>query len=391
MLAHHLLFTAAAALRAPLPRAHPRARVFSSAASERPLSNLLEVCKIACDAVTPLVHTIYQDGDRVDAVKADRSDFTLADGLVQSLLVRLLLSSGCGFVGEEEVDASAVDAPPFVAGGITAPPAVAAEVVAARDRLDELAARLEPRPEYARLVAFLDPIDGTREFVGGRGGECSVCVGFADGDTGEVRAGLVYRPLTTPPTYAYGAASEGCAESALLPAPAAGGGGGGLLVTRQGKSEFLAALAEELDVRWEPTGGAGNKFLRLLEDPDELYIQDRGLSRWDTCAAQGVLEAHGGAVVKLSAFERRGELEPYAYRRGDRNADFEPGLALLTRYNARDAAAVDGAAVATAVEQLKPHANTCGLLALPPSEMSALPEYRKAIEAAAAKHPPAYD
>ena len=248
---------------------------------------------------------------------------------MQSLLVRLLLSSGCGFVGEEEVDASAVDAPPFVAGGITAPPAVAAEVVAARDRLDELAARLEPRPEYARLVAFLDPIDGTREFVGGRGGECSVCVGFADGDTGEVRAGLVYRPLTTPPTYAYGAASEGCAESALLPAPA-GGGGGGLLVTRQGKSEFLAALAEEeLDVRWEPTGGAGNKFLRLLEDPDELYIQDRGLSRWDTCAAQGVLEAHGGAVVKLSAFERRGELEPYTYRRGDRNADFEPGLALL--------------------------------------------------------------
>ena len=389
MLAHHvLLATAAAALRAPLPRA----RVFSSAASERPLSNLLEVCKIACDAVTPLVHTIYQDGDRVDAVKADRSDFTLADGLVQSLLVRLLLSSGCGFVGEEEVDASAVDAPPFVAGGITAPPAVAAEVVAARDRLDELAARLEPRPEYARLVAFLDPIDGTREFVGGRGGECSVCVGFADGDTGEVRAGLVYRPLTTPPTYAYGAASEGCAESALLPAPAAGGGGG-LLVTRQGKSEFLAALAEELDVRWEPTGGAGNKFLRLLEDPDELYIQDRGLSRWDTCAAQGVLEAHGGAVVKLSAFERRGELEPYTYRRGDRNADFEPGLALLTRYNARDAAAVDGAAVATAVEQLKPHANTCGLLALPAAACAPprLQAVREAVARAAAREPPKYD
>ena len=119
-------------------------------------------------------------------------------------------------------------------------------------------------------------------------------------------------------------------------------------------------------MRWEPTGGAGNKFLRLLEDPDELYIQDRGLSRWDTCAAQGVLEAHGGAVVKLSAFERRGELEPYTYRRGERNADFEPGLALLTRYNARDAAAVDGAATATAVEQLKPHANTCGLSRSPP-------------------------
>ena len=46
---------------------------------------------------------------------------------------------------------------------------------------------------------------------------------------------------------------------------------------------------------------------------------------------------------------------------------------------------------ATAVEQLKPYSNTCGLFALAPSEMSALAEYRRAIAAATAQHPPAYD
>ena len=106
-----------------------------------------------------------------------------------------------------------------------------------------------------------------------------------------------------------------------------------------------------------------------------------------------MLEAHGGAVVKLSAFERRGELEPYTYLRGERNADFEPGLALLTRYNARDAAAVDGAATATAVEQLKPHANTCGLLALPAAACAPprLQAVREAVARAAAREPPKYD
>ena len=38
-----------------------------------------------------------------------------------------------------------------------------------------------------------------------------------------------------------------------------------------------------------PSGGAGNKALMLLEGKDDVYIQDRGVSRWDTWAAQAVI------------------------------------------------------------------------------------------------------
>jgi len=136
--------------------------------------------------------------------------------------------------------------------------------------------------------------------------------------------------------------------------------------------------------------------LLLLEGRGQSYIQDRGVSRWDTCAAQAVLEAHGGCLAKLSAFAAaESSLASYRYLPSETNADFEPGLALLSAYNAKqplEATAGDGApARATAAEQLKPYANTCGLFALAPSEMSDLAEYRRAITAATAQHPPAYD
>ncbi|EJK70848.1 hypothetical protein THAOC_07762, partial [Thalassiosira oceanica] len=56
---------------------------------------------------------------------------------------------------------------------------------------------------YRNLTVFVDPIDGTREFSSGRGEQCSICIGFADA-RGRAVAGVVYRPLTRPPTWAAG-------------------------------------------------------------------------------------------------------------------------------------------------------------------------------------------
>ena len=142
--------------------------------------------------------------------------------------------------------------------------------------------------------------------------------------------------------------------------------------------------------------------LLLLEGVGSCYIQDRGLSRWDSCAAQAVLEAHGGCFAKLSAFAAAAQeqgppaLASYRYVKGDTNADFEPGVPLLTPYNARGGAAPEPAADgtpprATDAAQLKPYANTCGLIALPAGEMGSLAEYQRAVAAAAAKVAPAFD
>ena len=46
-----------------------------------------------------------------------------------------------------------------------------------------------------------------REFSTGLGEQCSICIGISD-EEGLPVAGIVYRPLTTPPTYALGALSQ---------------------------------------------------------------------------------------------------------------------------------------------------------------------------------------
>ena len=272
-----------------------------------------------------------------------------------------------------------------------------------------LQAILESTPGAAaacrELTAFIDPIDGTKEFSAGKGEQCTICIGFADA-SGAPRAGIVYRPLDdVSPTWAMGCASAGLARSELRtpspPSPAALR----FLCSSGTLSSFTSALAEELGGELTPVGGAGNKALLLLEyeaaGTPACYIQDRGLSRWDTCAAQAVLEAHGGAVSKLSPLSLTESqaasgtpmpLHSYRYTRSEWNADFEPGVALLTRYNARGKPPPKGEKVyAERAEQVHAYANTCGVFALPPAQLQRVDEYRVAVCRAAARCPPAYD
>ena len=158
-----------------------------------------------------------------------------------------------------------------------------------------------------------------------------------------------------------------------------------------GLAHTSMSLAEELRLPLCRAGGAGNKMLLLLEGAAACYLQDRGVSRWDTCAAEAVLAAHGGVLVKLSRFAAAQQLAPYTYRRTTTNLDVEPGLAALTKYNA--AVAVEGADAprAQTAEQLQPYANVCGLLALPAGGQAALARYHAAIVRVSETTPPEYD
>ena len=78
----------------------------------------------------------------------------------------------------------------------------------------------------------------------------------------------------------------------------------------------------------------------LLEGKGGVYIQDRGVSRWDTCAAQAVIEAYGGKLCRLDIFAATKDLTSYTYKKSESNVDFVPGLANLTPYNAADPKAV---------------------------------------------------
>ena len=207
----------------------------------------------------------------VQKAKEDGSAFTIADGLVQRLLVDELFSRVPfrDVVGEEEEDegaggggdgdsrgGAAVDARDgderswSRVNGLTVPMHLRSMVESTRSSVGSLAEESllarggggassssgsdddddDRRCRYYRdLTVFIDPIDGTKEFsTGTMGGQCSVCVGFANG-MGRAVGGVVYRPLSQPspspsdggggpdggapsgPTWAAGALSEGYA------------------------------------------------------------------------------------------------------------------------------------------------------------------------------------
>ena len=169
-------------------------------------------------------------------------------------------------------------------------------------------------------------------------------------------------------------------------------------------------------------GGAGHKALLLLEvEEPACYIQDRGLHRWDSCAAEAVIEAHGGMFARLDAFTMtasdehaptgRGRaqlaalIRKYRYKSSLVNLDFVPGLTQLTKYNARPGVLRDDdlksrtspARLANSVDEVQAYANLCGLLALPPQNVCKNPEERHswryvvdAVRKTARSTPPSY-
>lgn len=283
------------------------------------------------------------------------------------------------------------------------------------------------KSNYQHLTVFIDPIDGTREFSTGKGEQCSVCIGFAN-EHGRAVGGVVYRPLSQPkPTWVAGAESEGYAlydfgdeksSSANDKSDTSTGEictnkmRGGVLTTNGSISPFVESLIEELHMERIKSGGAGNKMMMLLEnsisgndgDNDSMvYIQDRGLSRWDTCAAEACLEAFGGNLMKLThLLETKDDTEParnkqgesYTYLASQTNLDFIPGCASLTPYNCRiSTKELQPNEKAVNVEQVKQYSNLCGLVAVGRewNTIEGKMHIKKVVEKAASRNPPAFD
>lgn len=380
----------------------------TTSADSPPVTTLLNTCKTACEEVTPFVEAVYAQlaKDPNAAVrKEDKSFFSLADGVVQALFMRLLSDVVGQIVGEEDESTLDITTPPFKSGAITAPAELEALIVGTRDKFDALAAAL-PRDAasasvYQSLTAFIDPIDGTKEFCTGLGGQCSILIGFADIASGAVVGGCVYRPLCPQRSWALGCKAEGFKASKLLSHPPLGAGA--FLCSNGGASAFTNAVREELGYELRSEGGAGNKALRVLEEVNGCYIQDRGVSRWDTCAPQAVLEAHGGCLLQLQplcagAADAPPELVAYKYLKGPSNADFVPGLTALNKYNAAsgslsEAESGKGAPkkYATEREQLKPYSNGLGLFALSSLAPEAIAAARAALLRAKARHEMEFD
>lgn len=402
--------------------------------STKPLTNLLKIILQACYVVTPFVREVYANipheshenspskksaASHLVFKKADKSALTIADGMVQEFLVSVLQSAGVTeIVGEESVELNLTVKPYhlMVDGQKVLIPEVLTsridktitEVKGLCHHLDQL----EVNESLKDVCAWIDPIDGTKEFSNGRGSESTIMIGISKNS--QPIGGVIFRPIATYDnidmdpeatehcSYAVGTRVENYYQCHLTPArelssrPC-------LLTSSSGVSPFLVTLAKNLDYELCPIGGAGNKFLFLLEGKGHAYIQDRGVCRWDTCAGQAILEACGGVAMKLRAIEKddhsfnfisdaKGEYNRelnYGYLKGLHNSDFESGLVTLTKKNAKDVQDKMGIVVED-VEKLDPYVNTMGLFALPLAETRKIPLYVEAIRKSAQQCRPKY-
>jgi 3'(2'), 5'-bisphosphate nucleotidase len=149
---------------------------------------------------------------------------------------------------------------------------------------------------------YVDPLDGTREFVA-RNGEFAVHVGLAIG--GEARLGVVYKPVDGK-LYA-GIVGDGCTlESAgktsrLQVSTRSDQASLRLVVSRSNKSpqtDRIRALLGITDVR--ECGSVGVKAGLLAENLADVYLHaSPRSSRWDSCAPEAVLRAAGGDLTDL--------------------------------------------------------------------------------------------
>ena len=362
-----------------------------SAMSASKLTALCGICKNACEIMAPMVGAFYTAiNSDTSKLKADASVFTIADGIVQHMLINHLFV-GYKFkeiVGEEDCPVN-LHTKPYTVSDLTVPEIFNESIETTLAAITNLSSEISP-DLYRDLSIFIDPIDGTREFATGLGEQCSICIGFSSAE-GKPVAGLVYRPLTQPLTWASGAVSEGYMASQLD--MAAVPNTKGLLTSNGGISDFIGKLIEQLGFERVRSGGAGNKMLMLLEKKGSAYIQDRGVSRWDTCGAQAVIEANGGILSKLTSFVDRKELQSYTYLKSSTNLDFEVGKAKMTPFNAVNRAAVKKGeeTVATDITAVLPYSNLCGLLALDQSAVSQLEHFHTAMMTVKSTVPPSYD
>jgi len=345
--------------------------------------DLLNKCLGICNILQPILKIIYSKKELVQT-KADNSHVTLADILVQTFLRLALEPFVEKFIGEESIHYDFLSHSttnckiPLV---VTDPGLKNLITTTYINFMNPIFKTDLQKIKLKGLTAFIDPIDGTSEFTKQKGHESTICIGFAK--EGRPCAGIIYRviPLQDSPEYALGSKIESLYIDTLKKHTEAEANN--RFLTSNGEiSPFLKAL---IDTGYKRvcSGGCGNKTLLLLENKGDIYIQDRGLSRWDTCAAQAILEAAGGSLYKLSTYLEYDRNESYTYTESEVNSDPNPA-AYFSKMNSDRAV---NTLVGVNNNLLKPYSNVCGLFAC----LRVIPNIRSNIDSVNAQVKPTYN
>lgn len=277
------------------------------------LSTCVDACQRGCEEIRK-VQTLREAGNgefRVELKDEEdpRSALTEADEAAHRAIVGALRAEWgeqLRIVGEEDDN----DEDPAAS-----PDGVAASFdPLRRDRFeDDIGETADIDP--SEITVFVDPLDGTREFVEGRLANCQVLIGIAIG--GEAVAGAIGIPfpagdLATDATVVYGLDGVG---SGVVGVPLARGPFpldrhiDGLhyprphIATGDSTAEVMAACRrgaiQEFGGSNVIYGGAGNKILAAALGEVACSIQHKVGGAWDLCAPEAVLKSMGGRMTDL--------------------------------------------------------------------------------------------
>ncbi|KAK3241688.1 hypothetical protein CYMTET_48571, partial [Cymbomonas tetramitiformis] len=247
------------------------------------------------------LRTVNKDADVAEGFDPQ----TEADRQVEELVVGSLrrLFPGLSVIGEEgmrEFNQAAVPSP------------WCDEVAAWELSPELLKARLED------LTVWVDPLDGTREFVEGIPEAVTVLIGIAH--RGSPVAGVIHRPWGLPSTNVdhsrhmthgqgqtvWGALGIGVwglrggrGKGTAMCLPSATCNVLRVATSRSHKTAASSRAVEKVQPAEEfPHGGAGNKVLKVLEDEVDVWLfASGGTKRWDSCAGEALLRSVGGFLV----------------------------------------------------------------------------------------------
>lgn len=239
-----------------------------------------ELLQLACHAARlagEAILDIYGETDFQIVEKADSSPLTAADLAAHGLIKETLAPSGLPLLSEEG------------------------------RQLD-----YETRRDWPRFW-LVDPLDGTKEFIK-RNGEFTVNIALVEAQTPIL--GVVYVPVTDV-LYAglagVGAFKESQGVREPIQALEARLSDPGLKVVasrshRDAQTEaFLAGLAQPEVVSM----GSSLKFMLLAEGAAQVYPRFAPTMEWDTAAAEAILTAAGGSILKMP------EAVPMVYNKPD--------------------------------------------------------------------------
>ncbi|TSW21779.1 Inositol polyphosphate 1-phosphatase [Bagarius yarrelli] len=188
---------------------------------------------------------------------------------------------------------------------------------------DELAEKLQLPLKPEDVAIWIDPIDGTSQYIQGKEREISddefcpsglpcalVLIGVYLRATGEPVMGVINQPFMRKDStgkrqgrYLWGVSYEQiniCSFAPCQPPNGKSSDSLSVVLSSSEKQEVKDALSPLCDGRLSYAAGAGYKILCVIQGLVDMYVLSEGSTyKWDSCAPHAILRALGGGICDL--------------------------------------------------------------------------------------------